>query len=241
MFGFAVPTWLDALVGMQMGAALMIGGFFAVGWVIARIAGPGLDRRAAELARLQAGAERYGWLPGEDVGGRLATAGARCFEETGELRRLLVGEYEGRRIEMAEFLTSSGGRLPTTVVNNLVAIELPVRLPELRVSHDSVMPPALPPLEPVLETSDTESDAFNQRYFAASLDPRYTSAMLHPRMIEWILAHPQQDFRLVGNLLIAYTDKPWTVPHTLATVPFLSGIVDRIPPFVLKDFALSVS
>ena len=60
--------------------------------------------------------------------------------------------------------------------------------------------------------------------------------MLHPRMIEWILAHPQQDFRLVGNLLIAYTAKPWTVPHTLSTVPFLHGIVDRIPPFVLKDF-----
>jgi len=241
VFGFGVPTWLDALVGMQMGVALVVGGVMAVGWVIARIAGPGLDRKAAELARLQAGAERYGWLPGEDVGGRLAAAGARCFGETGTLRRLLVGEYEGRRIKMAEYVTVSGGKLPTTVVNNLVAVELPVSLPELRISHDSVTPPALPPLEPVLQTTDTESDAFNQRYFAASLDPRYTSAMLHPRMIEWFLAHPQQDLRLVGNLLVAYTDKPWTVPHTLATVPFLSGIVDRIPPFVLKDFAQSVS
>ncbi|GAA1674095.1 hypothetical protein GCM10009745_16430 [Kribbella yunnanensis] len=238
MHALDVPTWLDALVGMQMGAAVFIGFVALVGWVFAKLVSPSLDREAAKLARLQAGAERYGWQPGEDIGGRLAAAGARCFEDDGELRRLLVGEYEGRRIEMAEFVTVEGGKLPTTVVNNLVAIELPAGLPELRISHDQVTPPSLPPLEPVLQTSDTESDAFNQRYFAASLDPRYTSAMLHPRMIEWILAHPPQDLRLVGNLLVAYTPKPWTVPHTLATVPLLSGIVDRIPPFVLKDFGV---
>ncbi len=216
-----------------MGVALVVGIILAVGWLIARLATPWLDRDAARLARLQAGAERYGWLPGEDADGRLAAVGARCFEDDGTLRRLLVGSYEGRRIQMAEFVTMDSG---TTTVNNLVAMELPVGLPELRISHDQVMPPALPPLEPVLQMSDTESDAFNQRYFAASLDPRYTSAMLHPRMIEWLLAHPPQDLRLVGNLLVAYTPKPWTVPHTLATVPLLSGIVDRIPPFVLKDF-----
>lgn len=222
-----------------MGVALVVGGVALVGWLIARLATPWLDREAAQLARLQAGGERYGWQPGEDTGGRLAAAGARCFDDDGTLRRLLVGEYEGRRILMAEFVTVSSGKLPTTTVNNLVAIELPVGLPELRISHDQVTPPSLPPLEPVLQTSDTESDAFNQRYYVASLDPRYSSAMLHPRLIEWLLAHPPQDLRLVGNLLVAYTPKPWTVPHTLATVPLLSGIVDRIPPFVLKDFGHS--
>ncbi|GAB3923896.1 hypothetical protein GCM10029976_014800 [Kribbella albertanoniae] len=233
MHALDVPTWLEALVGMQLGAALFIGFIALVGWLIAHLAGPWLDREEAQLKRLQAGAERYGWLPAEDTDGRLAAAGARCFEDDGTLQRLLVGSYEGRRIQMAGFATLGSG---PTAMRNLVAIELPVSLPELRISHDGVTPPSLPPLEPVLQMSDTESDAFNQRYFAASLDPRYTSAMLHPRMIEWILAHPPQDLRLVGNLLIAYTPKPWTVPHTLATVPLLSGIVDRIPPFVLKDF-----
>ncbi|WP_405058748.1 hypothetical protein OG474_39290 [Kribbella sp. NBC_01505] len=237
MFDLDVPTWLDALVGMQVGVGLVLGGIFLVGWLITRLAGPSLDREAAELKRLQAGAERYGWVPADDADGRLAAAGSRCFGEDGTLRNLLVGEYEGRRIRMAEFLTVSSGRIPTTTVNNLVAIELPTALPELRISSDRVADPALPPLEPVLQTSDTESDAFNQRYFAASLDPRYTSAILHPRMIEWLLAHPPQDLRLVGDLLIAYTPKPWTVPHTLATVPLLSGFIDRFPPFVLKDFA----
>ncbi|MFK4085406.1 hypothetical protein ACI2LF_14930 [Kribbella sp. NPDC020789] len=237
MLAVDVPTWLDALVGMQMGAALFLGFVAATGWLIARLASPWLNRDAAKLARLQAGAERYGWLPGEDTDGRLAAAGARCVGDVGTLRRLLVGEYEGRRILMGEFRTVEGGKLPTEVITNLVAIELPTHLPELRISHDRVAAPALPPLEPVLETTDTESDAFNQRSFVASLDPRYSSAMLHPRVIEWLLAHPPQDLLVLGNLLVAYTRGPWTVPHTLATVPLLSGFVDRIPPYVLKDFA----
>jgi len=217
--------WLDAIFTLGSVGLLVL----AV-WGLGRLLTPSMEREQAELARLQAGGERFGWMPGADD--RLAPAAERCFEATGTLRRVLTGSYDGRRILMAEYVTGSGSP------NNLVAIELPVALPELRISHDAVAPPALLPLEPVLEMSDTESDAFNQRSYVASLDPRYASAILHPRMIEWLLAHPPQDLRLLGNLLVAYTPKPWTVPHTLATVPLLSGFVDRIPPYVLADFAL---
>jgi len=209
---------------------MFLGGCCFLGWLILLVGGPGLARSEAQLARLRAGAERYGWLPGADTDGMLAAAGGRCFED-GEVRQVLVGEYEGRRIRIAEFVYITWSKsLPTTNVTNLVAIELPVHLPEIVVSHQQV-------LEPTLLSFQGESGAFNREYSVASPDHRYSSAMMHPRMMEWILAHPGVSFRVFGNLIVAYSPTPWTVPQTLTTLPVLTGIVDLIPRFVLDDYA----
>lgn len=221
--------WLEALLEFLLGIGLFIGFAVFVGWLIGCLGGPWVARSEARLARLQAGAERYGWLPSADTDGLLTAAGCRCFRE-GTLRRVLVGEYEGRRIRMAEFLYTTWTKsLPTTHVTNLVAIEVPVHLPELVVSHQRLT-------DPGLLNFDGESGAFNREYSVASPDHRYSSAMMHPRMMEWLLAHPDVSFRIFGNLVVAYSPTPWTVPHTLATLPVLSGVVDLIPPFVLTDF-----
>lgn len=234
MIGLALPGWLDALLGLQVGVGLFLGFAAFVGWLIARVGGPWVARSEARLARLQAGAERYGWLPGADTDGMLTAAGGRCFRE-GKVRRVLVGEHEGRRIRMAEFLYITWTKsIPTTNVTNLVAIELPVHLPELVISHQFLTDPALP-------NFDTESGAFNREYSVASPDHRYSSAMMHPRMMEWLLAHPGISFRIFGNLLVAYSPTPWTVPQTLTTLPVLNGVANLIPPFVLKDFAQAMS
>lgn len=226
-----MPGWLKALVELQVGFAMFAGFAVVVGWVIHRAGGGWVDRAVARLARDQAGAERYGWHPGVDTDGMLTSAGGRCFGQDGSLRRMLVGEYQGRRIRMAEFVYTVRSRhLPTKSVNSLVAIELPVHLPELVVSRQLST-------EPGMVTFEGESEAFNRQFSVASRDPRYSSAMLHPRMMECLLAHPDLSFRIVGNLVVAYAPTPWTVPQTLATLPTLDRIVDLIPPFALEDFA----
>lgn len=233
MIGLALPGWLEAFLEFQLGLGLFVGFAVFVGWLIARVGGPWVARSEARLARNQAGADRYGWRPGVDTDGMLTAAGCRCFSRDGRLRRVLVGEYEGRQIRMAEFLYIVRSRyFPTTYVNHLVAIELPVHLPELVVSRQPVA-------EPGLLSFEGESGAFNRQYSVASPDHRYSSAMLHPRMMEWLLAHPELSFRIVGNLLVAYSPTPWTVPQTLATLPALNGVADLIPPFVLDDFGQS--
>ena len=108
MIGLEVPRWLDALVGMQIGAGLFLGGFALLGWFILHVGGPSLARSEARLAREQAGAELYGWLPAADSDGMLATAGYQCLRRHGDLRRIMVGEHRGRRIRMAEFLYVKG-------------------------------------------------------------------------------------------------------------------------------------
>lgn len=230
MIGLALPGWLEAVLELLLGLALFVGFAAFVGWLIASVGGPWVDRSAARLARNQARADRYGWQPGIDTDGRLASAGGRCFGHDGRVRRVLIGEYQGRQIRMAEFLYSVRSRyLPTTWVNHLVAIELPVHLPELVVSRQPVA-------EPGLLSYEGESWSFNRQYSVAGPDDRYSSAMVHPRMMEWLLARPELSFRIVGNLLVAYSPTPWTVPQTLATLPALNGVAELIPPFVLDDF-----
>ncbi|MFI7063845.1 hypothetical protein ACIBL3_22855 [Kribbella sp. NPDC050124] len=131
MVGLGAPWWFEAFVELQAGFSLFAGFLVVVGWLIARVGGPWVERSKARLARAQAGAERYGWRPGADTDGMLAAAGARCFGQDGHVRRVLVGEYEGRRIRMGEFVYRTKSRhLPTDSVNNLLAIELPVRPPD---------------------------------------------------------------------------------------------------------------
>lgn len=241
MLALSVPRWLEAIGGILLGMALFICGIIAFGLIIARIGGPWVDRANAKLAREQAGAERYGWLPGTDADGQLLAAGCRIFAPDGRLRRILVGEYQGRPIRMAEFVYTEGGRLPSTSVNHLVAIELPVRLPALAVGHDldiraeSVLDERAA-VEPRMERVEGESENFNRQFRAAALDARYASAVLHPRMMEWLLEQQPVNFWLSGSLIVAYAAKPWTVPQTLTALPVLSGVVDLIPPFVLSDY-----
>lgn len=245
MLAVSVPRWLDAWAGMQVGFGLFVGFAVLVGWLIARIGGPWVDRAQARLAREQAGAERYGWYPGTDADGQLHAAGCRIFAPDGHLRKILVGEYQGHRIRMAEFVHTTRGRyLPTTWVNHLIAVELPVRLPELAVGRERVVSGAAAgpvvgdgTVEPGMARIEVESEAFNRRFRVVGADERYASAMLHPRMMEWLLDRPPLDVRISGNLVVAYAAKPWTVPRALTALPVLSGFVDLIPPFVLADYA----
>ncbi|NIK61901.1 DUF3137 domain-containing protein [Kribbella shirazensis] len=240
MLAVSVPRWLHAWAGLQVGFAVFIGFAVLFGWLIARVGGPWVDRAQARLAREQAGAERYGWRPGTDADGQLHAAGCRIFAPDGQLRRILVGEYQGRRIRMAEFVHTTRGRyLPTTWVNHLVAIELPVRLPELAIGPASVVGDGAV-VEPGTSRVEVESEDFNRRFRVVGADDRYALAMLHPRMMEWLLARPPVNLRVSGNLVVAFAAKPWTVPQALAALPVLSGVVDLIPPFVLADYGRQV-
>ncbi|TWD84645.1 hypothetical protein FB561_5839 [Kribbella amoyensis] len=233
MIGLALPGWLEAVLELLFGVAFFLGFAAFVGWLILRIGSPWLDRSNAMLARDQAGADRYGWLPDPAGAAMLRWAGSRCFRHDGKLYRPLTGEYQGRRIRMGEYVYFVRSRYyPTKNVGHVIAIELPVHLPELVVSRQ-------PLLEPELLSFDAESEAFNRQYYVASPAHRYTSAVLHPRMMECLLAHPELSFRIIGNQVVAYAPTPWTVPQTLATVPALSRVADLIPPFVLKDFAVA--
>ncbi|WBQ02352.1 hypothetical protein [Kribbella sp. CA-293567] len=237
MIRIVMPEWLVAVLGLQVGLGIFLGCIALVGKVILTVGGPSLARSEARLARNQSGGEQHGWHPGQDTGGLLTAAGRWCFDHAGSVRRVLVGQFEGRRIRMAEFLHTDGSRLPTASVNNLIAIELPTRLPHLVVHRGPLTDLGLLSFQELeLQLFEGESGTFNRAYTVGSPDPRYSSAVLHPRMMEWLLAHREVNFRIHANLIVAYAPEPWTVPQALATLPVLSGVVDLLPFFVLDDF-----
>jgi hypothetical protein len=65
------------------------------------------------------------------------------------------------------------------------------------------------------------------------------SAMLHPRMIEWMLGHRDLRWRIEGHLLITWGAEYWTVERVTTAVVGLNGVLERIPSFVLADYRVT--
>ncbi|MDX6236850.1 MAG: hypothetical protein QOG10_1665 [Kribbellaceae bacterium] len=66
------------------------------------------------------------------------------------------------------------------------------------------------------------------------------SAVLHPRMMEWMLVNPGLRWQLAGNVLVSWGTGLWTLPDVLARLEAMNGVIDRIPPFVLRDYGQPV-
>jgi hypothetical protein len=85
-----------------------------------------------------------------------------------------------------------------------------------------------------------ESKAFNDAFRITCADNRYASAVLHPRMMEWMLFNPGLRWQVAGNALVSWGSGLWTLPDVLARLEAMNGVIDRIPPFVLRDYGQPV-
>ncbi len=113
----------------------------------------------------------------------------------------------------------------------MVVVDLPVALPRLVVDKD----------QPVLRTLgvpdlELESNAFNKNFWVQGPDDRFSSAVLHPQMMEWMLTYPDVTWRIENHLLISPGRDYWTIIQALEDLDCLTGVVDRLPPFVLTDY-----
>ncbi|GAA1121371.1 hypothetical protein GCM10009630_19010 [Kribbella jejuensis] len=85
----------------------------------------------------------------------------------------------------------------------------------------------------------TESGEFNQRFNPRAADDRFAHAVLHPRMIEFLLARNPPDFRIVGNRVgFDRLGGGYSPAEIWWSVHFLREFVDLIPAFVRRDFAV---
>jgi hypothetical protein len=92
---------------------------------------------------------------------------------------------------------------------HLIALSLPAALPQLTVSKGRV-----------------RAD-----------DQRFASAVLQPQMMEWIMQNPSLRWRIAGDTLVSWGRGEIAVSELPARLEAMAGVVDRIPPFVLRDYA----
>jgi hypothetical protein len=184
-----------------------------------------LRRRAAEAAQL-------GWFLAPPNPWLIEVA-ARLYQR-GRPGEMFAGDFRGRGLCVLEYTytTSSGSNGGTqTHTVHVVALNLPVALPPLTVTKDSG-------LRRMFGGSDLEleSEAFNDAFRVSCPDARFASAVLHPRMMEWMLFNRGLEWQFAGNALVSWGTGSFVVRDVLARLEAMAGVIDRIPPYILRDY-----
>ncbi|MEV0290905.1 hypothetical protein AB0H36_42830 [Kribbella sp. NPDC050820] len=165
-----------------------------------------LRRRAAEAAQA-------GWVLAPPNPWLMEVA-ARLFTY-GEPGEMFAGEFRGRGICVLDYVFSTAGAngQPQRRIVHLVALTLPV---------------ALPPL--------TLSQGFNDKFKVDCADERFASAVLTPRMMEWMLSNGGLEWQVAGNALVSWGDNSFVVRDVLNRLEALNGVIERIPPDVYRAY-----
>jgi hypothetical protein len=186
-------------------------------------------RRRDFLKARAYGAAQLGWYPAPP-NPWLVEVAARLFQR-GRAGEMVTGGFRDRGVCVLDYSYKTGqGQTTSTNHCHLIALSLPVALPPLTLAPESTL------ARLTGRDLELESKAFNDAFRITCTDNRYASAVLHPRMMEWMLVNPGLRWQLAGNTLVSWGAGLWTLPDVLARLEAMNGVIDRIPPFVLRDY-----
>ncbi|TDU91344.1 hypothetical protein EV138_4949 [Kribbella voronezhensis] len=222
-------------VGFAFIGVIALAGFSAV---IALAIWQSKRRREFLNARGQAAAQ-LGWYPAPP-NPWLSGVAADIFQR-GKPGEMFAGDFRGRGMCALDYTytttsTDSNGSTTTTTHRVfVVALNLPVALPPLKLTMDSKVRRFFGGRD-----IELESKAFNDAFRVSCADERYASAVLHPRLMEWMLHNPGLEWQVAGNALVTWGTGSFTIPDTLARLEVMSRVIDLLPPFVLRDYGQPV-
>jgi hypothetical protein len=153
----------------------------------------------------------------------LADAANRAFGVQGNAERMV----RDQRLWACDF-TYQATRTSTAAKCHVIAMALPIALPPLAVFPKNPMLP---------DTLEFESAAFNRTFSVECSDRRYASALLNPRVLEWLLNYPKLQWRVDAGVLLAWNAGYWTADTVKHTAAAFDGLLERIDPYVFKDFS----
>ncbi|MFB6726465.1 DUF3137 domain-containing protein [Kribbella sp. NPDC056345] len=182
-------------------------------------------RRRAAIRRRAAVMGSHGWALAPAEPSLVALAGRLTIR--GRATQMFTGDFRGRELRVLDYeFTARRGPAPV----HLIALTLPVALPQLTVSKDSALPG---------RDFELESQSFNEQFRVQADDQRFASAVLQPRLMEWMLQNPDLRWHLAGNALVSWGYGEVAPTDILARLEAMAGVIDRIPPFVLTDYGVS--
>lgn len=88
---------------------------------------------------------------------------------------------------------------------------------------------------------DFESEEFSRKYYVKSAQREFAYAVIHPQMMEYLLAHVANVQLSGGRLLLSALWNDHTAAGCWETSGFAAGFIERIPAFVWHDYAKSES
>jgi hypothetical protein len=86
-----------------------------------------------------------------------------------------------------------------------------------------------------------ESAEFSRKFFVKAPNKKWAYAIIHPRMMEFLLSMPQFFIEFDSLSVIVYREDKFSVADFENAVNLINGIFDRIPDYVIQDNKLKNS
>lgn len=163
----------------------------------------------------------------------------------GDHRRALnvvTGPFQGRHIVAFDYSYQThtqgrnGRRTTTTHKFGVVAMQMPGALPYLQIEHEGIFGGAV---ANALGFRDIqfESEQFNRTFRVKAADDRFGHAVVHPRMMEMLLARGEIGWRIDGNTVLGWSRGSHDPNQLMWRLDLLKQVIDHVPPYVWRDYA----
>ncbi|TCM51243.1 hypothetical protein [Kribbella sp. VKM Ac-2568] len=201
-----------------------------------------LAKKRREAFAAFAAQQGFNYLPENNA---LAGNWAGSPFQTGDhwrVRNVLSGAFQGRQIVAFDYSyqthssNGKGGRRTTTHKFGVVVMQLPGPLPQLEVTQEGIFGGAV---ANALGFGDLrfESEQFNRAFRVTADDARFGHSVIHPQMMELLLARGEIGWRIEGNSLIGWDSGPHAPVEVMNRLQLLQLVVDNVPPYVWRDYA----
>jgi hypothetical protein len=154
----------------------------------------------------------------------------------GESRRAynaLYGSHDGRDLVSFDYeyeTRTIDEKQTETHVFSVLGLNMGVPMPPLRVDPEGFLDRVVGGI--FGGDIDLESEEFNTAFSVSCPDPRFASDVLHPRMMELLLAHRQLGWRFEQDSMLVIARGQRTPAQIDATLQVMDDITGLVPEFV---------
>lgn len=162
------------------------------------------------------------------------------FTSGGWISDVFSGELDGQPFNTFEYGYREGSG--DNAVNRyfmVTALKLPAELPMLWIAPETGFARLTQRLGS--QDIDFESAQFNRSFVVRADDERYAHAMIHPRMMEYLLNSPAREhsLRIEGDTLLMWEPGSLSTSRVLVSTSTIAQIAALIPSHALQQYALN--
>jgi hypothetical protein len=132
--------------------------------------------------------------------------------------------------------TTGSGKSSTTHRVAVGLVALPVPLGELRLGSEGLMSRLASSVG--FRDVEVESVEFNRRFRVAARDRVHAFDLLHPQMIEFLLAQPFDAVEVAGGYLLVHRSGHWRPEEHDAVLAVLARFCELVPDYVWRKHGL---
>lgn len=156
---------------------------------------------------------------------------------------VLRGSYDTRDFVAFDFVyhttdssTDSHGHHQSREVSHrfgVVALDVGAWFPELEVSPEGMIGRLIGRL--TNRDIELESEDFNRAFTVTCPDRKFASDVLHPRMMELLLANPQAAFRFDRSWVLSVESGQTEIEQVEPRLAAIDSVLDNVPDFVWRQ------